>query len=125
MQELTLILFVACLAVGGAVMFVKKAPSGARMLALVLSVLSIGAVLTDDSVAASEGYELTLMIVAPFVVFVWSLMTSLFGEAKRWRGGARPPIYTGSRQPSTSSPPTLPSPRAWASSPSSTARSWR
>ena len=93
MQELTMILFVACIAVGGVVMIVRKVSPHAYMMSTLMSVSALGAVLTDEAVTTSEGFELTLMVVVPFVIFVWSLWLMLFGpkEAKRWRCAAPPP----------------------------------
>lgn len=93
MQELTMILFVACIAVGAVVMTVRRISSGAYMLSTLMSVCALGAVLTDEAVTTSEGFDLTLMVVVPFVIFVWSLWLMLFGskEAKRWRCAAPPP----------------------------------
>lgn len=92
MQELTILLFGACLMCGAAAMLMKKPGPGAWVLSLVLSVLSLGAVLTDESVITSEGYDLVLMIVAPFTIFIYSVYGMLFGGKSRWREGDRPPI---------------------------------
>ena len=88
-----MILFVACIAVGGVVMIVRKVSPHAYMMSTLMSVSALGAVLTDEAVTTSEGFELTLMVVVPFVIFVWSLWLMLFGskEAKRWRCAAPPP----------------------------------
>lgn len=90
MQEITLLLFVASLACGGAVMIPRKVSSGAWMLSTVMSVLAVAAVLTDESMVGSEGFDLTLMLIAPFVIFLWSILGMLFRRgADRWREGAR------------------------------------
>ena len=82
MQELTMILFVACIAVGAVVMTVRRISPGAYMLSTLMSVTALGAVLTDEAVTTSEGFDATLMIVAPFIMFVWSLVSWLFGRSK-------------------------------------------
>lgn len=91
MQELTIILFAASLVCGAASMMMKKTSSGGWALSLVLSVLAIGAALTDDSLVSSEGYDLTLVLVAPFVIMVYSVYGMLFGGRSRWPGGSRYP----------------------------------
>lgn len=87
MEELTLILFVASLVSGGAVMLMRKLGAGAYLMSLTMSVLSLGAVVSDESLMASEGAEPTLAIIAPFIVFLYSLWGMLFGykEGERWR----------------------------------------
>lgn len=82
MQELTIILFVASLAMGALAMSIRKPQTGTYVLSTVLSVLAIAAVLTDEAVMTSEGFDATLMIVAPFIMFVWSLVSWLFGRSK-------------------------------------------
>ena len=82
-------LFGACLVCGAASMMMKKASSGAWTLSTVLSVLCIGAVLTDEALVSSGGYDLTLMLVAPFVIMVYSVHGMIFGGRSRWRGEGR------------------------------------
>ena len=82
MQELTIILFVASLAMGALAMSIRKPQTGTYVLSTVLSVLAIAAVLTDEAVMTSEGFDATLMIVTPFIMFVWSLVSWLFGRSK-------------------------------------------
>lgn len=82
MEELTMILFCACFVVGGAVMIIRKLGHGAYMLSLVMSVIAIGAIVSDDSVLNAEGFDLTLMLVPSFVIFLYSLWGMLFGFGK-------------------------------------------
>ena len=81
MEELTLLMFGACLAVGAATMILRKLGSGAYMLALVMSVLALGAIVSDESLLASN-QDLILMLVAPFVIMLYSLWGMLFGYRK-------------------------------------------
>lgn len=81
MEELTMILFGACLAVGAAVMILRKLGAGAYMLSLVTSVLSLGAVVTDEALLADNS-DLLLMLIAPFVIMLYSLWGMLFGYGK-------------------------------------------
>lgn len=78
-----MLLFVGCLLSGGAVMVARKVNPSAHLLSLVMSVLSIGAVVTDTTVASSGEFDLVLMIVAPFVVFIYSVWGMLFYKARR------------------------------------------
>lgn len=81
MEELTLLLFGGCLAVGAAVMILRKLGAGAYMLSLVMSVLAVGAIVSDDALLGSN-QDLILMIVAPFVILLYSLWGMLFGYGK-------------------------------------------
>lgn len=83
MEELTMLLLVACLVSGGVVMTMRKINPSAYMLSLVLSVLAIGAIASDRSLLEAEGFELTLCIVAPFVVMIYSIWGWLFGGDKK------------------------------------------
>ena len=79
MEELTMLLLVACLVSGGAVMILRKVNPSAFIFSLVMSVLAIGAIASDQSLLEAEGFELTLCIVAPFVVMIYSIWGWLFG----------------------------------------------
>lgn len=81
MEELTLLLFGGCLAVGAAVMILRKLGAGAYMLSLVMSVLAVGAIVSDEALLGSN-QDLILMIVAPFVILLYSLWGMLFGYGK-------------------------------------------
>lgn len=83
MEDLTLLLFVGCLVSGGAVMILRKVNPSAYLFSLVMSVLSIGAIASDESLLAAEGFELTLCIVAPFVLLIYSIWGWLFGGDKK------------------------------------------
>lgn len=83
MQEITMMLFLACLASGGVVMIARKVNPSAFLLSLVLSVLSIGAIVSDEAILAEDGRTMVLMMVAPFVVFVYSIWGMLFYKPRR------------------------------------------
>lgn len=83
MEELTILLLVACLVSGGVVMTLRKVNPSAFIFSLVVSVLAIGAVASDASLLEAEGFELTLCIVAPFVVMIYSIWGWLFGGDKK------------------------------------------
>lgn len=82
MEELTLILFCASLAVGAAVALLKKLSGGAYMMSLTLSVLALGAVVSDEAMLQSSNTELLLAIIAPFIIMLYSLWGMLFGFSK-------------------------------------------
>lgn len=76
MEELTMILLMASLLMGAAVVLVKKAGFRAYMLSLALSIVSIGAVTMDPTMA--EGFDLTFALIPPFAIMMVSMLGMLF-----------------------------------------------
>ncbi|MBP5204004.1 MAG: hypothetical protein J6Z16_05250, partial [Candidatus Methanomethylophilaceae archaeon] len=91
MEDLTLLMLIACVAYGGAVFLYRKADSRAYSLAMVLSVVAVGAVVTDPAFVGSPGPSLALGIVAPITVMISSIGGMLLGRRARWRRASRPP----------------------------------
>gem|GEM_PF-5044468 len=79
MEELTLVLLIACLLSGGAVMLLRKLGAGAYVLSMTMSVLALGAIVSDGPLVEAGGTDLLLTLVGPFVIFLYSVWGMLFG----------------------------------------------
>lgn len=78
MEDLTMLLLAASLLMGAAVVLYRKAGSRAYMLSMALSIVAIGAIMTDPGM--SEGYDMTFSIIPPFAVLMVSVMGMLFSK---------------------------------------------
>lgn len=101
MMEITVIMLVASLMLGAAVMLYRKPGFGAYVLTVAISVLAIGAAFSDSTIDP-EGLELTIAIVAPFVVFLYGIFGMLFlkdnRSGRRWLFASVPRTFSASRR---------------------------
>lgn len=74
MQELTLLLIIAGLISASAGMLLKKTPSRFTMLVLLLNMCAVGAVLNDNDIMTATDSTLTLTILAPLVLTLYSIV---------------------------------------------------
>lgn len=74
MQELTMLLIVAGLISAAAGMLYRKAPTRFNMLVLLLNMCAVGAVLNDPDVMSATDSTLTLTIMAPLVLTLYSIV---------------------------------------------------
>lgn len=77
MEELTILMTVASLAIGAACFIVRKADSRLASLALVVSILAIGCLAIDETMEPGSA-RFVIALIAPLAVAIYSMGMMIF-----------------------------------------------